>query len=352
MTEEMLAGEMLGNTAEAWLIAISIAVGSVIGAKVLYWVFARVSRKLTQRTKTSLDDIIVDMIEEPVAAILSFLGIRFAIGTLSFPAGLDSWIGHLFNVVIILTAAWLVSRLFDALFAQYVVKWAEKSETDLDDQLLPIVRKLAKAVIWSVALIIALDNAGYDVGALVAGLGIGGLAFAMAARDTIANIFGGFTIFTDKPLTLNDRVRIAGFDGTVREIGLRSTRIETLDGTVVTVPNSKFADSPVENVSLEPSRKVTVRLGLVYDTSPEQMDKAIDLLRAIATGNENLEEKVLVAFNEFGDFSLNVLLIYYIKKGADILETQSAINRAILSEFNANGLEFAFPTQTLYTKNV
>jgi MscS family membrane protein len=350
MPDEILTGQFLGNTGEAWLIALSLAIGSVIGAKVVYWIFARLSRRLTRKTKTALDDIILDMIEEPIAVMLSFIGIRFALGTLSFPEGLETWIGYVFNVVMILAAAWLISRLFDALFKQYVVAWAENSDTDLDDQMLPIVHKLAKVIIWSVALIIALDNAGYDVGALVAGLGIGGLAFAMAAKDTIANIFGGFTIFTDKPLTLNDRVRIAGYDGSVREIGLRSTRIETLDGTVVTVPNSKFADSPVENVSLEPSRKVIVKLGLVYDTTPDEMDKAIDLLKGIAGDNPNLEEKVIVGFTEFGDFSLNVLLIYYIKKGADILETQSAINRAILAQFNENGLEFAFPTQTLYTK--
>ncbi len=352
MPKEILTGEFLGNTGEAWLIALFLAVGAVVGAKIAYWVFARVSRTLARKTKTALDDIVLDMIEEPIAIMLSFVGIRFALGTLSFPEGLETWIGYVFNVVMILAVAWLVSRLFDALFKQYVVAWAEKSDTDLDDQLLPIVQKVAKAVIWGVALIIALDNAGYDVGALVAGLGIGGLAFALAAKDTIANIFGGLTIFTDKPMTLNDRVRIAGYDGVVREVGIRSTRIETLDGTVVTVPNSKFADSPVENVSLEPSRKVKVKLGLVYDTTPEEMDKAMELLKGITAGNQNLEEKVIVSFTEFGDFSLNLLLIYYITKGADILETQSAINRAILTEFNDHGLDFAFPTQTLYTKNV
>jgi len=352
MPDDILAGQLLGNSGEAWLIALLLAIGSVVGARIVYWVFARISRRLARKTKTALDDIVLDMIEEPIAVMLSFIGIRFALGTLSFPEGLETWIGYVFNVVIILATAWLISRLFDALFKQYVVTWAEKSDTDLDDQLLPIVHKVANVVIWSVALIIALDNAGYDVGALVAGLGIGGLAFAMAAKDTIANIFGGFTIFTDKPLSLNDRVRIAGYDGSVREIGLRSTRIETLDGTVVTVPNSKFADSPVENVSLEPSRKVKVQLGLVYDTKPDEMDKAIELLKEITASNPNLEEKVLVSFTEFGDFSLNLLLIYYIRKGADILETQSVINRAILAQFNEYGLEFAFPTQTLYTKNV
>jgi MscS family membrane protein len=126
--------------------------------------------------------------------------------------------------------------------------------------------------------------------------------------------------------------------------------LQTLDGTLVTIPNSSFSDSPVENVSAEPSRKVVLNLGLTYDTKPENMKQAMEILQEIAAGNEGAEEKVLVSFNAFGDFAMNVLMIYYIKKEADILGTQTAMNMAILERFNAAGLEFAFPTQTLYTK--
>ena len=121
-------------------------------------------------------------------------------------------------------------------------------------------------------------------------------------------------------------------------------------GRVVTIPNSKFADSPVENVSAEPSRKVVSNLGLTYDTTPDNMKKAIQILQDIAKKNPSLEEKVLVSFNAFGDFAMNILFIYYIKKEADILATMTDINMAILETFNESGLEFAFPTQTLYNK--
>ncbi len=197
----------------------------------------------------------------------------------------------------------------------------------------------------------ALNNAGYDVAALIAGLGIGGLALAMAAKDTVSNVFGGFTIFTDRPFTLNDRIKVAGYEGYIREIGLRSTRLQTLEGRVVTIPNSRFSDTPVENVTLEPSRKVVLNLGLTYDTSPEQMRRALDILTQIGTQHVELEDRLLVSFNGFGDFSMNILFIYYIKSGADILGTQTEINLLILDRFNAAGLEFAFPTQTLYTKS-
>jgi len=171
--------------------------------------------------------------------------------------------------------------VIDALFEEYLVPLAEKTETTLDDQLLHVVRKLLRFVIWALGVIIGLNNAGYNVGALLAGLGIGGLALAMAAKDTVSNIFGGFTIFTDKPFQIGDRIRIDGFDGTVEEIGMRSTRLRTLAGTLVTIPNSRFSDSSVECVSAEPSRKVVATLGLTYDMSPGQMQQAMDTLGEI-----------------------------------------------------------------------
>jgi len=187
------------------------------------------------------------------------------------------------------------------------------------------------------------------VGALIAGLGIGGLALAMAAKDTVSNVSGGVTVFTDQPFRINDRIKVAGYDGTVLEIGVRSTKLQTLEGRMVTIPNAKFADAPVENVSREPSRKVVLNLGLTYDTQPEKMQQAMDLLKTICDENGNTEEIVTISFNGFGDFAMNIMFIYYISKGADIANTQTEINMNILRRFNNNGLEFAFPTQTLYT---
>jgi MscS family membrane protein len=220
----------------------------------------------------------------------------------------------------------------------------------MDDQLIPVIRKGLRAVVWILGILVALNNAGYNVGALLAGLGIGGLALAMAAKDTVANIFGGITIFTDKPFKINDRVKLSGFDGTISEIGIRSTRLKTLEGRIVTIPNSKFTDGMVENVTVEPWRKVVLKLGLVYETSVEKMEKGMDLLREIATNNSDLEDNHIVGFNDFGTSALGIIFIYYIKKGSDILATQTSINLEIMKKFESHGLEMAFPTQTIYTK--
>ncbi len=350
--QDLLTQTYYGNTLQGWLIGFGIILGSMVLGRAMYWLFSRVASVFTSRSKSEVDDVLVDMVEEPVVFVIIASGIWFGLETLALPERIEIAIGNSYHVIVALLVGWLLSRLFDAFYRRYIVRLVEKSETDLDDQLAPIISKGVKLIIWSMAFIIGMNNAGYDVAALIAGLGIGGLALAMAAKDTVSNIFGGFTIFTDKPFTIGDRIKVSGFDGTVTEIGLRSTRLKTLDGRVVTIPNSTFADSAVENVSWEPSRKVVLNLGLIYDTKPEQIEEAMSILQDITDRHASTEENTWMAFNAFGDFALNICFIYYIKKGEDIGATQTAINLEILRRFGERGLEMAFPTQTQYQVKV
>jgi len=345
---ELLQETYYGNTLLAWMTSLGIILLSLILGKVIYWIFSKIVRAFTSKTKTKLDDIIVDMIEEPVVFAIIATGIWFGLTILVLPEMAANAVSHSYSIILALLIGWMAARLFDAIYLEYLLPLADKSDNDLDDQLMPILRKGVKATIWVLAIIIGLNNAGYNVGALIAGLGIGGLALAMAAKDTVSNIFGGFTIFTDIPFRLKDRIVVSGYDGTVEEIGVRSTRLKTLAGRMVTIPNAAFADAPVENISIEPSRKIVLDLGMTYDTSPNQMQEAMDTLKAINDANEHTEEKTVIAFNGFGDFAMNIMFVYYISKGSDIAVTQTEINMAILKQFNEKGLEFAFPTQTLY----
>ena len=165
--EELLTKTYYGNTALEWLIALAVILAAVVLGKIAYWIFANVARRVTAKTKTSLDDIILDMVEEPVVLVLTIGGIWYGLSMLELPETAHNWIGHVLQAVIILTAAWLLARLADSLFKQYLVPMASRTETDLDDQLLPIVRKGTKMIIWSLGAIVALNNAGYDVGALI-----------------------------------------------------------------------------------------------------------------------------------------------------------------------------------------
>ena len=286
------------------------------------------------------------MIEEPLSLAVALLGVWFAVGILTLSAGVEKFIDSVFYFVVIFNIAWFATRLFDAVIEKYIVPKVKESETDLDDILLPIIRKLVNVSIWAITIVIGIDNAGYNVTTMITGLGIGGLVFALAAKDAVSNLFGGFIIFSDKPFNINDRIVINGHEGYVREIGLRSTKLETLNGRIVTIPNSNVTDNPVLNVSKEKGRKLKAILGLTYDTSPEDMDIAKEILRKIVDENEHTENAV-VAFDSFGDFSLNILFIYWIKGGSPIAHTQDAVNMKILREFNDKKLNFAFPTQTV-----
>lgn len=346
---DFFSREFYHNTVGDWAISLAIIIGTLVAAKILYWVMGKIVKGLTKKTKTKLDDIMVDMLEEPLVLVATIAGVWFAMNRLSFAESVEEWLNKVYWVMIAITITWLLARLVDALIKEYVVPLTKKTEGDMDDQIIPIVRKAVRASIWILGIIIAMNNAGYNVGALLAGLGIGGIALAMAAKDTVANFFGGVTVFADKPFKINDRIKIGGFDGTITEIGIRSTRLKTLENRIVTIPNSKFTDGMVENVSSEPNRKVVLKLGLVYDTPADKLQAGMKALQAIVDGSEALEENSVISFNEFGDFALGILFIYYIKKGADIMGAQTEVNVEIKKRFEEIGLDMAFPTQTVYT---
>ncbi len=346
---EFLQKDFYWNTVGEWLLALVIMLASVLLGRAIYWFFSNVVKKLAARTETSLDDIVIDMVEEPLSFAIAILGIWYGLDSLHLPDVGHVWINRIYYLLIIFNVAWLINRVIDALIEEYLVPIIEKSESDLDDQLLPILRKGIHAAVWIMAIIIGLNNAGYDVGALIAGLGIGGLALALAAQDTVANLFGGITIFVDQPFTINDWIKINSFEGIIEEVGIRSTRIRTFEGRLVTIPNKVFAESAIENVSAEPSRRVILMLGLTYNTSPEKMKEALSILAGVHSKFSNqLEEKHLEHFDSFGDFSLNLRFVYYIKKGEDVFQLNSDIRMDILEKFNAAGLDFAFPTQTIH----
>ena len=345
---ELLSKNFYNNSIESWTISLLIFIGAFVIGKIVLWLFTNVIKKAAEKTDTKADDIILNIIEKPAIFIITISGIWIGLYRLNFSHALKGFIHHGMTLLITLTITWLIVRLVSEIIEQYLVPIAEKSDNDLDDQIIPIIKKGLKLGIWALGIIVALNNAGFDVGALIAGLGIGGLAFAMAAKDSISNIFGGITIFADRHFKLNDRIKVAGYDGSVKDIGIRSTRLQTLEGRMVSIPNSKFTDTLVENVSNEPTRKVILTLGLTYDTDHEKMNKALDILKEIANQNESVDENHKIAFSGFGDFSLNILFIYYIKKDEDILMTQNNMNMSILERFNKEKLEFAFPTQTIY----
>jgi len=347
---DFLTKTFYGNTIAECLVALLIIIGSFIIAKALFWVSSNILKKITKKTKTQLDDIIVDKVEEPVIMAVLLGGFWFGLHYLTLSDGFANFLDKAFYVAITFDVSWLVVRLVDAVIVEYLTPLVKKTDANLDDQLLPIIRKSLKAVIWIVAVVVGLNNAGYDVGALIAGLGLGGLAFAMAAKDSVANLFGGVTVFMDKPFKIGDRIQIDGYDGNIVDMGLRSTKLKTLAGRLVTIPNKNFTEKYIENVTSEPNRKMSLTLGLTYDMTHEDIKKGIDILKDIDKKNKYTKDECVAVFETFGDFSLNITYIYYITRGEDIWAAINDTNFEILKRFNEAKLDFAFPTQTIITE--
>jgi len=344
----------LDNTIEDWGIALGIILASFVAVKIAYWIISNIVKQLTSKTKTQLDDILIEKLEKPIVYSLIVLGYWIAIHYLHFENPVVLLVlEKIAYFMVILISTSIISRVFDALVTEVVLPYVEKTEHGQNNFLLPVIRKTLRSIIWIFGIIIGLDNLGFDITAMIAGLGIGGLALALAAQDSVKNIFAGIMIFLDKPFKIKDRIQIQGFDGIVEEVGLRSTRIRTLDGRIVTIPNSTFTDNSVVNVTSQPSLKIVLNLGLTYDTDEKGMQNGVDILnKIVADHSDILEENCAVGFKDFGDFSLGILFVYYIKPSAHWLDSQNTISKEVLRRFNEAGLDFAFPTQTILKKEI
>ncbi|MFA5044655.1 MAG: mechanosensitive ion channel domain-containing protein [Paludibacter sp.] len=347
----MLEQTFYGNTIHEWIISMLIILGAFVLNKIIVLLNKHVIHKITSKTKNRLDDILFTMLQAPALLGVALAAIWIATSRLIFDKSLDMFLFKAYQILIVINITWFAVRLVNALIEEYIAPIAnDPNNKRIDNNFLPIIRRSLLGIIWAIGLVMALNNGGVNVGTLIASLGIGGLAFALAAQDTIKNIFGGITIFSDRPFRIGDRIKVDGFDGIVEDIGIRSTRLRTLERCLVTIPNYKIVEASVENISEEPMRRILSKIGLTYDTTPEKMNQAIDILKTMPLKIKEIDSEVYVFFSDFANFSMVVTFIYFIQKKSDIPETISKVNLEILTAFNAAGLNFAFPTQTLYLK--
>jgi MscS family membrane protein len=338
-----------GNDESDWLLALGIAGVAWLAAQVLYRLSNGVLKRIADRTRSRVDDVLLETMRAPVIVLVTMIGMVIGYQQLNIPERADLWMQRVFHVAIALCVTWLITRLVDAVLREFLLPNAKRDPRSTEGQLLPAVAGAVKGLLWGLGIVVALNNAGYDVAALLAGIGIGGLALAMAAKDTVANVFGGLTVFADQPFRVGDRVRIDEHDGIVDEVGLRSTRVRTLDGPVVSIPNHRFTDGIVVNVSAEPRRRVRQELGLVLEATPEQVEEAMTILRDIASElHEHLLEDVVVGFTGFTDHSLRLLFIYHVRQRSEVVTVQTQVNLEILRRFRAADVRLAYPTSIQY----
>jgi MscS family membrane protein len=339
LNDYLFVGRGLGD----WLLAFAWVAGGFLVGKLVALFSRRVLRRVASRTMTKVDDLLLAVIERPLVIFLGFAGLRVGIGFLEPSEAVALFIGHAWATVLAFLAAWALVRVLDAIADAWVVPLVSKTEGTLDDQLLPILRKGGKTLIWGLATLVAIKHAGYDVGALLAGLGIGGIAVALAAQGTLTNLFGSLAIFVDRPFHLGDRIKVSGFDGNVIEIGLRTSRLRTLENRVVTIPNATFASSPIENVSSQPSVRVLETFDLLRSTPAADVERALAAIVAAAGRVEGLAEGSAASFSGFSDWGLRLTYVFYMRTDVDYWATLSAANLAALRALEEAGVSLAQP---------
>ena len=342
---EFFARNYYGNTVLQWLTTFLIILGVVIGGRAVYWVISRFLKAAALRSRVRIDELLIDALEEPVVLFLILLGTRIALGRLALEGAWITFIDGALGIAYALVMAWLITRIYDAIHRTYLAPLAQKTSGAFDDQILPLIRRGLKVIIWVLAIIVGLNNAGYDVGTVLAGLGIGGLAFALAAQDTVSNIFGGITIVGQKPFLIGDLIEFEGKQYVVKEIGWRATTAEDWNtGYRVTIPNSKFTGGVIANVSAEKGYWFEETIRLAVDQRASHVERAIQDIKDSVCCHPNIDGHK-VRFEGFGVNGFELLVLFHVSSFDHRWQVITDANLDLMRRFEEHGIRIATPLQ-------
>lgn len=310
--------------------------------------------KLSGKGRTEIGKKIVEAFQQPVRDFFIVIGIYFAALFLGkafmFNLIREPFINHMLKSANIILISWGFYNLTTEHSLLYE-ELSDKFNFKLDKIVFPFLSKILRITIVALAVSLVLDEWGHNVNGFIAGLGIGGLAFAFAAKDTLANIFGGLVIILDKPFSIGDYIKTANVEGTVEDINFRSTKIRAIDKGLVTEPNSTIANSTITNWTKRDTRRMAFNIGVTYGTSKEQLQNCIMNIRDMLLKDENiLNEGILVNFDKFGASSLDIVVYCFTNTAewSKFLEIKENINFRIIDILEKEGVSMAFPSTSVY----
>ncbi len=330
-----------------------VSIGLLV-RKLLQAVVAARLKQLSEKLGQSWTTKLVDVVASPGATLAVAIVLRLGYPQLRLPIAVSKALVSTVQVLITVSVVWAIYRCVDVLAAKLAER-AERTESKLDDQLVPLIRKSLKVVVFAIGSLVTLQNLDVNVTALLASVSIGTLAFGLAAKDTLANLFGSISIFVDNPFQIGDWINVDGMDGTVEEVGFRSTRMRTFYDSVVVIPNAKLANAKIDNYGQRKYRRCFVTLGLTYDSSPEQVQAFVEGIRAIIQANElTRKDSYEVHFSGFGGSALEVMVYFFFR--CDTWTDELIERHNVFLEFmrlaEEVGVSFAFPTQSLHLSTV
>ena len=361
MDTQFLMTEILGNTIQdyTWFIG-AVFLGFIFKKLISKYLSHLLFRILGNKGMEVGIDKFDSLLTKPIGFCIMLSVIYLGSSHIEYPSawnlapenemGLRMFINKGFSLVYVYSIFWIFLKVIDFI-GLILNKRAEATENKMDDQLIPFIIEIAKIITYIFALVIVMGNVfDVDITALATGLGIGGIALAMASKESLENLLGSFTIFFDQPFTVGDTVTVGTVTGTVEKVGFRSTRIRTFDKSLVTVPNKKMIDAELDNLGMRPVRRVKFNIGLTYETAPEQIKAIVADIQDMINQHPKTNQEGKVRFQEFGSSSLDILVMYFVDspKWNDLIDVKEDVNYKIMEIVKKHNSDFAFPSTTVY----
>jgi len=336
------------NTITHWSVFAVLLVAAWVLRTFICTTFFNILKHFASKTETTLDDKLFPALEGPTKGLIFVVGTLMAFKVLKLAPQVDSSVGIAYKIAFPAVIFWGIIRALDAI-VEHLGEVAKAKGMGMA-AFMPLIKKTVIGVFIILATLTIIQSFGYDVKTFVAGLGIGGLAFALAAQDTIANLFGSFVVAIDQPFKVGEFVRIGAHEGTVEDIGMRSTKLRTPARTLIAIPNRTVANEAITNITRMPQRRVDQIIGLTYDTTEEKMLGIVQDIRGILTSDPEVHQQtVVVNFVNYNASSMDIQMLYFTSNPdwAKHMETRERINLRIMRAVKERGLSMAFPTQTL-----
>ncbi|MCU0413892.1 MAG: mechanosensitive ion channel family protein [Ignavibacteriaceae bacterium] len=344
--EEFLNQTFWGNNIQAYIIAAGILIIGVILVKILQKIVLFRLKKWAEKTETTIDDLLIKTIEKSLIPLLYYGIFYSAITSLT----LHNRVSRIIEVASLFIVTFFIVRFISStiMFSiTYFIKKQERGEEKARQ--LRGMTVLINIFVWVIGLVFLMDNLGFDISAVIAGLGIGGIAIALAAQTILGDLFSYFVIFFDRPFEVGDFITVQDKVGTVEYTGIKTTRVRALTGEQLVFSNTDLTNSRIHNFKKMQERRVVFKLGVVYQTTAAQLEEIPKLVRGIIESHNDVRFD-RGHFATFSDFSLNFEFVYFVISSEYLIymDTQQSINLQIYKEFEKRGIEFAYPTQTLY----
>ncbi|HHB95223.1 MAG TPA: mechanosensitive ion channel family protein [Campylobacterales bacterium] len=312
----------------------------------------KILHPLTKKTKTFYDDRVLSALKEPISFSFIIIGVNLFFSLLFINT---HFVKTMINTMIIYNIFWVIYELTHALRA-IVYKFTSRFNPELSHEMGNFILNIIRGIILFVGLGSILQLWGINVAGLIAGLGIGGLAFALAAKDTASNLFGSIALLLDKSIRIGEWIRIDGVEGVVEDIGMRTTKIRSFEKSLITLPNQAIANTHIENFSRRDIRRIKMNIGLTYDTTSQQIEKIITDIRDMLKNHEGISQTstMLVNFTTFNDSSLDILVYTFTNTAnwANYMNIKEDVNIKIMKIVEDNGSSFAFPSQSVYIESM